>query len=176
MTGRPETLTLISHLKNVQGEAARQAIGQLFPYFILFIFPMMWTKHDYMLPLTWMVVPILGFKITLTVDSKMKSSGSNTTLGASGGTFGSKTVRANQTVTGNTDNCGSYITEVGTYNPGTEDGDAYELRDGKILSGAASLHDMDSVNLNDKGQVVAMSTKNPSFTGDSPQDIVPSGV
>jgi hypothetical protein len=178
MTGRPETLVLKEHLEQVQSESARQSLGQLLPYLLLFVIPMMWTKHDYMLPLTWMVVPGLGYKVTQTVDSKMKSSGSNTTMGTTGGTFGSKSMQVKQdnTACEGDDKYGSYITDVGSYNPGTDDGDAYELKaDGQVCSGTASFHDLDSVNLNDKGYVVNIASKNPSFSG-TPQEIVPSGV
>jgi hypothetical protein len=90
MTGRPETLILRSRLSDVQGEIVRQAGSQMIPYLVLFLFPMLWTKHDYALPLTWIAVPIIGFKVAKSSDSRMKSSTSQAGGSGRGGTVLSK--------------------------------------------------------------------------------------
>jgi hypothetical protein len=88
MTGRPETLILRERLSDVQGEIVRQACTQMLPYLVLFVVPMLWTKHDYALPLTWLAVPIIGFKVAKSADSRMKTSTS--TSRTLRGTFASK--------------------------------------------------------------------------------------
>jgi hypothetical protein len=170
MTGRPETLILRARLGDTQSEIVRQATSQMVPYLILFVFPMLWTKHDYSLPLTWIAVPIIGFKVAKSADSRMKGTGAGTTTGSH--TLGSKTKMLLSKSVGSKKSkhdktCNDHTVDMGTYEA-TDEGDMYEMNaDGNFRSGVASFQDLDTVPLADHG--TAMTSRNPSFVAKEPQ-------
>jgi hypothetical protein len=176
MTGRPETLILRARLGDTQSEIVRQATSQMVPYLVLFVFPMLWTKHDYALPLTWIAVPIIGFKVAKSADSRMKGTGAGTTTGSN--TLGSKTKMLlsksvgskkskHENTNKNVQSGHEFTVDMGTYEA-TDEGDMYEMNaDGNFRSGVASFQDLDTVPLADHG--TAMTSRNPSFVAKEPQ-------
>jgi hypothetical protein len=183
MTGRPETLILRKHLEGVLGEATRQALIQLIPYLVLFLFPMLWTKHDYALPLTWFAVPLMAFKLTQLANHSGNSSATGTTAGTA--SLGSATLfgkHKHNNHNGTTLAMGSYagattLDQNTTCENDTDEGDAYELEaGGNIRTGVASFNDMDSVPLSNGDLGSQFVSRNPSFTKAATEPPPPSGV
>lgn len=176
MTGRPETLILRQRLSDVQSEITRQAASQLIPYLILFVVPMLWTKHDYALPLTWIAVPVIGFKVAKSADSRMKASGTNTTAGTAGtaGSMSSKlrskgkrskkaSLSKQESLRQMNKSFNDHTAEMNT-NENDDEDECYELKaDGHVRSGVTSYKDMDSKALVDNDHGTALTARNPSF-------------
>jgi hypothetical protein len=91
MTGRPETKAVCENLHTLHIGVVKQAVGQMIPYLVLYVVPILWTKHDYALPVVWLAVPTIGYNLAKSADTKQKST---STKGATGNRTASKLSKA----------------------------------------------------------------------------------
>jgi hypothetical protein len=79
VTGQADTLELRSRLSAAQSVITRQASTQMVPYLVFAVVPMLYTKHDYGLPFSWLAIPIIALRI-----AKSSASHSGRTRAATG--------------------------------------------------------------------------------------------
>ncbi|GBG34050.1 Teneurin-4 [Hondaea fermentalgiana] len=66
----PKMLVLKDKLVAMQNSAIRQGALLAILFLIQLVWPFLWTKHDYYLPLSWLVMPIVGMRVAKTAFSE----------------------------------------------------------------------------------------------------------
>lgn len=102
-----KTLEIKDRLNSVQHSAERATLVQFMVYLCFGIIPFMWNKHDYLLPITWLTLPLIGRRATNAVsEGKTKTSRRGTMSPGSEGTSETNTATSGKgstalAVTGN---------------------------------------------------------------------------
>jgi len=66
LSQQERTLVIKKKLNDMQAHPMKQGAVLAFLFFIQFIWPFFWNKHDYFLPISWLVMPIAGLRVSKT--------------------------------------------------------------------------------------------------------------
>ncbi len=69
-------LALKQRLISVQKETQKQTLAQSGLYLIVACFPYFWVCHDYILPLSWFTIPVMGYRLTNSMYESRNKDGS----------------------------------------------------------------------------------------------------
>lgn len=82
----PKTKVMKAKLVSMQNSAIRQGALLALTFLIQIIWPFFWTKHDYYLPISWLVMPIVGLRVARTsISDRENESIARTSSAASTG-------------------------------------------------------------------------------------------